>query len=155
MKKIGLLGAVLGLIIFFGCVNSVFAYAYPRYLNGDPNYILTYGYMNYGTYLIKSSVKVMSESSNGIIYTVDTVSGLVLARNDDWIVPAKNIRYSSMDIMRIYSDPWNVVYTYDPQNQIWVERDLSNTFGYNQGFLGIIAESWKILTGSPYPNLIR
>lgn len=29
----------------------------------------------------------MSKSSNGIICTVDTVSGLVLARNGDWIVP--------------------------------------------------------------------
>lgn len=156
MKKIALLGAIaLVLLFFFGGLRNTFAYVYPKHLNGDPNYILTYGHMNYGTYLDKSFVKVISESPDRIVYSVKTVSGLVLDDGDEWIVPAQDMKPGSMVIMRIYDDPWNVVYTYDQEDQTWKEQDLNNTFGYNQGFLGIVAESWRVLTGGPYPNLVR
>ena len=146
------------LTLAFGIVvggGSSEAYSYPKNLNGDTNYILTYGHMSYGSYIDKNSVKVLKQTDEGILFSVNTVSGLVLAKDFSWIVPAQNVRRSQMQFLRIYDDPWNVIYTYNSSNQKWIQADLSNTYGYNQNLLGVFGESWKILTGSSYPYLKR
>lgn len=147
-----MLTLVFGIVLGGG--NSE-AYSYPTNLNGDPNYILTYGHMNYGSYIDKRSVKVIKQTEEGILFSVDTISGLVLAKDFSWIVPAQNVRHGQMQFLRIYDDPWNVVYTYNSSTQKWMQADLSNTYGYNQNLLGVFGEAWKILTGSSYPYLKR
>ena len=140
--------------IVLGGGNSE-AYSYPTNLNGDSNYILTYGHMSYGSYIDRRSVKVIKQTEEGILFSVNTVSGLVLAKDFSWIVPAQNVRRGQMQFLRIYDDSWNVIYTYNSSTQKWVQADLSNTYGYNQNLLGVFGESWKILTGSSYPYLKR
>lgn len=146
------------LLITCFCISSVnpsHAYMYPEHLNGDSNYVLTYGHMNYGTYIEKSSVQVVAEDLESVVFSVNTVSGLVLERDDTWIFPARDIDRNSLQIMRRYKDAWNVIYSYDKTNGTWIKQDLSDTSGANQWFLGIVAESWIVLTGSAYPHLQR
>ena len=152
-KRIIVTVLTLALGVFVGGNSK--ASSYPEHLNGDSNYILTYGHMNYGSYINKNSVKVFNQTEKGIIFSVNTVSGLVLDKDFSWIFPAQNIKHSQMQFLRNYNDPWNVVYMYNSTTQNWEEADLSNTYGYNQNLLGAFGESWKILTGSNYPNLKR
>ena len=154
MKVKTLLVMVFVMALCFFCgANRSEAYAYPQYLNGDNNYILVYGHMNYGIYLDKSSVKVASQNENGIMFTVDTVSGHVLRNDDSWIIPATDLKRVTLIFTRLYADSWETIYIWNSRDKVWRVGDLSNTYGYNLSMRGTFIKAWWVLTGTAYPNV--
>lgn len=86
-------------------VQAASGYTYPPHLNGDPNYTLAYGHMGVGTYVDTKAVKVLDQSNKGVVFAVRTVSGLVLDRNNDWVVPAKDTKEFIQVFIRVYDGP--------------------------------------------------
>ena len=134
-------------------VQAASGYTYPPHLNGDPNYTLAYGHMGVGTYVDTKAVKVLDQSNKGVVFAVRTVSGLVLDRNNDWVVPAKDTKEFIQVFIRVYDDPWNIAYLYDYSKSNYKAVDLSSPYGYMQSAIGGFSIGWHTMTGTYYPNL--
>lgn len=69
MKKL-LLGFIM-LLNFL--VLGIASADYPDYLNGDRNCPIVGGHMGYGMYLVKNSIKIVSNNSDMCVLTFDTI----------------------------------------------------------------------------------
>ena len=141
-------------------LSSSSAYAYDRYLDGNPNWRIIYGHMDYASYMDMSSATYKYIENKGLIIVVNIIGGVNKNRSDRqshytrWIYIPMNPKatgYSSANFngQELTIPPYiskNVAYIGGKTLDEWRPIRLDDNHGYNMSAKRTIELAFKAAT---------
>lgn len=116
---------------------------YGKYMNNNPNFPIVNGHMGYAEYLDKSSIVVLKNDNDSLLFTAN----IVIANADDNYTVARTI---TMWFYRNNSDIYDIYYSKNARSKLWNKEDLSKEFGATVLSNHTFKLGWETINGYPY-----